>query len=142
MVQPAESWHAWTVFLGALDTLPIPDPADVALYRRATGRQQWPTTPASAAYVTVGRRSGKSRIASLLAIYAAAFTNWKARTAPGETAIVATTCSPETGPAGMSESARGAVLPESSPLAPRELQPAAVRDKCAAGPKLGRRDVR
>lgn len=29
-----------------------------------------------------------------------------------------------------------AVLPESGPLAPRELEPAAVRDKCSAGPKL------
>lgn len=35
-----------------------------------------------------------------------------------------------------------AVLPESGPLAPRELEPAAVRDKCSAGPKLGRGDVR
>jgi hypothetical protein len=37
---------------------------------------------------------------------------------------------------------KGAVLPESGPLAPRELQPATIRAKCAAGPKLGRRDVR
>jgi putative transposase len=31
-----------------------------------------------------------------------------------------------------------AVLPESGPLGPRELEPAAVRDKCSAGPRLGR----
>jgi hypothetical protein len=102
------------VFLRALDALPIPDPADVALYRRATGRQQWPTTPASAAYVTVGRRSGKSRIASLLAVYTAAFTNWKARTAPGETAIVAVLAADKAQARTIFGYARGLV--EASPL--------------------------
>ena len=37
---------------------------------------------------------------------------------------------------------RKAVLPESGRLAPRELEPAAVRDKCSPGPTLGRGDVR
>ena len=35
-----------------------------------------------------------------------------------------------------------AVLPDFGPLAPCELQPAAVRDKRAAGPKLDRGYVR
>jgi hypothetical protein len=35
-----------------------------------------------------------------------------------------------------------AVLPESGPLSPRELEPAAVRGKYSAGPKFGRGDVR
>ena len=37
---------------------------------------------------------------------------------------------------------RVAVLPESGPLAPRELEPAAVRGKRSTGPKFGRGDVR
>ena len=36
----------------------------------------------------------------------------------------------------------GAVLPESGPLAPRELEPAAVRGKRSTGPKFGRGHVR
>jgi hypothetical protein len=49
---------------------------------------------------------------------------------------------PGIGPGDVLLSYGVAVLPESGPLAPRELEPAAVRDKCSAGPKLGRGDVR
>ncbi len=38
--------------------------------------------------------------------------------------------------------ATSAVLPDFGPLAPCELQPAAVRGKRSSGPKFGRGDVR
>ena len=87
--QPAKSWRAWGVLLRALDGLEISAPADLELFRRCTGRSTPPTAPSSECWIAVGRRAGKSRIASLLAVYAAAFTDWKARTAPGETAVIA-----------------------------------------------------
>jgi hypothetical protein len=87
--QPAVSWHAWGVFLRALEGLPITDPADLELFRRCTGRSTAPTMPAAECFVAVSRRAGKSRVASLLAVTAAICTDWKARTAPGETAVIA-----------------------------------------------------
>jgi hypothetical protein len=86
--QPAESWHAWSVFLRALDGLPITAPEDLALFRKCTGRLHPPTAPAKSALVLAGRRSGKSRLGSLLAVTTAAFIDWRHRLAPGESAVI------------------------------------------------------
>jgi hypothetical protein len=85
-VFPSPSWDAWRVFCRALTGLPMA-PAELALYRRCTGRSDAPTTPASEAWVVCGRRSGKSRIASAVATYAAALSQ-TATLSPGETGVV------------------------------------------------------
>lgn len=66
-------WVAWRAFLSALFGLPMPAEDQAALYRRSTGRQDVPMGQAREAWVIVGRRGGKSRIAALIAVYLACF---------------------------------------------------------------------
>ncbi len=81
--QPTSAWCAWRAFLTALFGLPMT--ADqMALYRRHTGRARPPAAPAQEAWVVVGRRGGKSRIAALVAIWLACFRDYRAVLAPGE----------------------------------------------------------
>lgn len=80
------SWDAWRVFLRVLVGLPPASDADRALYRRCTGRQQWPMGPAREAWLVCGRRSGKSRLAALLAVFLGCFRTYQL--APGERGIV------------------------------------------------------
>ena len=82
------TWAAWASFLAALFALPM-DAAGVEVYRRHTGRTTIPTTPAREAWVVVGRRGGKSRIAALVAVYLGVFRDYRAHLAPGEVATVA-----------------------------------------------------
>lgn len=82
--EPAASWARWWAFLAALDGLPMTD-AMLATYRAHTGRTAPPATPAREAWVIVGRRGGKSRIAAALTVYAAAFRRY--RLAPGERGV-------------------------------------------------------
>jgi hypothetical protein len=66
------SWATWTVFLKALFALPMND-AEKSLYQKHTGRSSVPSEPFTKAWLICGRRSGKSRIAALIATYSAAF---------------------------------------------------------------------
>jgi phage terminase large subunit-like protein len=59
-----------------------------ALYGRHTGREALPTTPAREAWLVVGRRGGKSRIATLVAVWLACFRDYRAILAPGERGTV------------------------------------------------------
>ncbi|HUK37140.1 MAG TPA: terminase family protein [Vicinamibacterales bacterium] len=80
-----DTWLAWDVFLAAIFGLPMGD-AHAAIFRRCTGRQTLPTSSAREAWMIVGRRGGKSRIAALLAAFVAAFK--RHRLAPGERGVV------------------------------------------------------
>jgi hypothetical protein len=82
------SWDAWRAFLGALFGLPLEGEA-LAFYRAHTQRTTPPTAPAPEAWVIVGRRGGKSRIAALVAVYLACFKDYDAVLAPGEVGTVA-----------------------------------------------------
>jgi hypothetical protein len=85
----APSWAIWIEsFLAALVGLPL-DGAALDAYRRHTGRTTAPTTPAKEAWVVVGRRGGKSRIAALVAVYLACFRDYSAVLAPGEVGTLA-----------------------------------------------------
>jgi terminase large subunit-like protein len=84
----ADDWRAWFAFLAALFELPM-DAAALDLYRRCTGRRAPPVAPTREAWVIAGRRGGKSRIAALLAVYAACFRTYTDVLAPGEVAMVA-----------------------------------------------------
>jgi hypothetical protein len=81
------TWAAWCVFLSALFGLPL-DPAQSEVFRQCTGR----TAPLASGYVeawlTVGRRGGKSIILALIAVYLAVFKNWSDRLVPGERGTV------------------------------------------------------
>jgi hypothetical protein len=79
----AESWQAWRAFLAAVFGLPMTE-EQAALYRRHTGRDTPPTSPAREVWAICGRRAGKSRIAALLAVFLACFRSYRDVLAPGE----------------------------------------------------------
>jgi hypothetical protein len=80
------SWDSWRVFVKALEGQPL-DEAEQAIFSRHTGRTQPPTKPVREAHVIVGRRGGKSAVASAIAVtHATMPRTWKL--AAGETAVV------------------------------------------------------
>ena len=84
-VYTGPTWEAWRAFLAALFGLPAcTQYADTI--RACTGRQTLPTMPAREAWMVVGRRGGKSRLAAFLAVYCAAFKTY--RLAAGERGVV------------------------------------------------------
>jgi hypothetical protein len=65
-------WSAWRAFLAAVSGLAM-SPAERRTFRACTRRRVPPTNPAREAWVVVGRRGGKSRIAALVAVWLACF---------------------------------------------------------------------
>jgi hypothetical protein len=80
-------WSRWKTFLGAAYGLDL-SPQDLELYRQCTGRETPPVAPAREVYAICGRRSGKSRVAALVAAHVAA-QDYRDRLAVGEWATVA-----------------------------------------------------
>lgn len=81
------TWRAWRAFLKALFALPLDD-GDLELFRRHTGRSRPPSEPMREAWVVVGRRGGKSRVAALVAVFVACFRDYSRMLAPGERGVV------------------------------------------------------
>jgi hypothetical protein len=84
---PSDAWAAWRTVLRALFGLPM-TADDRARYVAHTGRHVPPTSPAREAWLIVGRRGGKSRIAALVAVYLACFLDYRPTLAAGERATV------------------------------------------------------
>jgi len=78
-----KSWVPWESFLAALFGLSLTD-EQLAIFQRHTGRQRPLDKPAREAWLVVGRRGGKSRIAALVAVYLACFRDYGRLLAPGE----------------------------------------------------------
>lgn len=78
-----ESWHSWTVYLSSLFGLPI-DAEDMNLFRQCSGLTSPPVERVRESYVICGRRSGKSFISAIIAVYLAAFKDWRPYLSPGE----------------------------------------------------------
>ena len=66
------TWSRWLSVLRAAFALPM-STSDVAAFKEVTGNREPPTGRVDQLWATVGRRSGKSRIAAALAVFAAAF---------------------------------------------------------------------
>ena len=81
--KPKESWAAWRAFLCALFALPMSEP-ERELYVRSTGRTEPPTVKAREANVIVGRRGGKDRVSSFLAVILASCRDYSNYLAPGQ----------------------------------------------------------
>lgn len=79
------SWDAWRSFWKAVYGLPM-DPADVERFTRHTGRTAVPESQVREAWMIVGRRGGKSRMAVLAALHLGIRTDYTKRLAPGERA--------------------------------------------------------
>jgi hypothetical protein len=81
------TWKNWHTFLKALYGLPMTT-EEIELSRTCTQREQPNEKGYREAYAIVGRRGGKSRIASLIAVYEALFGGWSEHLAAGETASI------------------------------------------------------
>ena len=86
-----ESWRPWRALLAAAFGLPL-DPYQAELFRQCTGRAEAPTAPASYLWLVIGRRGGKSFAMALIAVFLAAFKDWRKYLSPGERAIVLVGC--------------------------------------------------
>lgn len=78
------NWRAWAVYLRALFGLAI-EGEDLELLKNCTGLEVAPATRSRESFVICGRRSGKSTIAALLAVYLATFRDWREVLKRGET---------------------------------------------------------
>ena len=86
-IRDAESWKPWRALLAAAFGLPLSEDA-LALYRQCTGRRVTPGAPAAYLWLVIGRRGGKSFAMALIAVFLAAFRDWRKYLSPGERAIV------------------------------------------------------
>jgi terminase large subunit-like protein len=80
---PESSWQAWFAFLKSVFALDMTE-ADLAVYRECTGRSERPSGGFHEAWLICGRRSGKSYILSLIAVFLATFKDWSQYLSPGE----------------------------------------------------------
>lgn len=80
------SWAAWRTLLAGFYGLEL-DPDERRQFKQLTGRRK-PGSAHDELWLAIGRRGGKSMIAALLAIYEAAFRDYRDRLAPGEIATV------------------------------------------------------
>jgi hypothetical protein len=85
--EPRAHWEAWATFAKSLFGLSM-TPSEVEVFRRCAGRTTPPTTAAREAWLVVGRRGGKSRIAALIAVFLASFRDYRPVLAPGERGVV------------------------------------------------------
>jgi hypothetical protein len=81
------TWEPWRVFLRAVFALPM-TAAERETFTHHTARQTPPQTPPRQVFAICGRRAGKTRVASLVAIYFAIRRDYHALLAPGESCIV------------------------------------------------------
>jgi hypothetical protein len=82
-----DSWRSWRVFLATLFGLPM-DADALEIYKKHTGREDVATVAYREAYLVAGRRSGKSIIASLVAVFVATLRDYREFLAPGEQGVV------------------------------------------------------
>jgi hypothetical protein len=81
------TWQAWRAFLCALFGLGMSEDA-ARTYRACTGRTTLPQAPFQEAWLVCGRRAGKSFVLALVAVFLAAFKDWRSFLGPGERATV------------------------------------------------------
>ena len=86
-----DTWSAWRTFLSALFVLPMTK-EQLAIYQKHTGRQTPPTTPLQSAWLICGRRSGKSFVLSLVAVFLATLRDWRPYLGPAEVGTVMVVC--------------------------------------------------
>jgi hypothetical protein len=77
------TWASWFVFLRALFGLPLAS-HELPLFRQCTGRAAPPTAVAKEAWLVCGRRSGKSFMLALVAVFLGCFFNYRRYLQAGE----------------------------------------------------------
>jgi hypothetical protein len=85
----APSFWTWKVVARLIDGLPLTEPRELELFQQCTGRTKPPTKPVRRLILLAGRRAGKDRFMSSVAMWRAALlTNWKKYISVGEGAVV------------------------------------------------------
>jgi hypothetical protein len=78
----------WLTVAKLIDGLPL-DEREAELFRACTGRTELPAAPVRRLYLLAGRRAGKDRFLSAVAVHRAALSaNWRAVMSAGEQAVV------------------------------------------------------
>ena len=81
------TWASWITLLKVFFGLSLSD-ADITLYQAATGRETPPQGEFKELWAIVGRRGGKSFMASVVAVYLALFHKYAEHLAVGEKGVV------------------------------------------------------
>lgn len=82
-----ETWTAWETFLKTLFGLSLAK-SELPLLRECTGLESGPARAFNECYIIAGRRSGKSTVAALLAVYVSLFGDWPRHVSRGEKPVV------------------------------------------------------
>lgn len=83
IIGPLTTWERWLTFLRTLYGLPFGE-KDAEIFKACTGREVPAAAGYGEAYSVVGRRGGKSKMASIIAAFEAVFGPWAARLSAGE----------------------------------------------------------
>lgn len=84
-----DSFSAWRALLSGFYGLEL-DATELDTFKALTGRTETPQGAFLELWLAIGRRGGKSHAAAFLAVYLAAFQDYRAKLAPGEVATVMT----------------------------------------------------
>jgi len=87
-IKDKSSFAAWRTLLKALFALPM-DETETDVYRACTGRSELPVMAFGVLWLICGRRGGKSFMMAVIAVYFAAFKDWRRYLSPGERAVIA-----------------------------------------------------
>jgi len=82
-----KTWRSWLTLLAVFFGLPV-DKNTRPLAEACTGRKRFPKRGFTELVVVAGRRSGKSFIAAVVAVYLALFHDYKPYLGPGERATI------------------------------------------------------
>ena len=83
-----DTWRSWLIVLQALFNLSIEEPEDIKLFQSCTGLTDPPGERVREAAIIAGRRSGKSFISAIIAVFLACFKNWIPYLTAGERAWI------------------------------------------------------
>jgi hypothetical protein len=84
----APDWQAWRAFISAVFGQPIETAGEWHLFRRCTNLAEPPTRRPPSVWLPCGRRAGKSRMLSAIAVYLACCYDWTHHLDPGEIGVL------------------------------------------------------
>jgi hypothetical protein len=83
------SFWTWRTVAKLISGLPLTEPREIELFKTCTGRNALPTRPVRRLIALAGRRAGKDRFFSAVAVWRAALcTDWRKHLSAGEQAVV------------------------------------------------------
>jgi hypothetical protein len=85
----APSFWTWRTVAKLIDGAPLREPREIELFRQCTGRIKPPIKPVRRLILLAGRRAGKDRFLSAVAVWRAALAaDWRKHISAGEQAVV------------------------------------------------------